>query len=148
MKAYILKIVGAALLSAFSEYLVPKEWQKYIKLLSGFIIISILISPFTSKNTPDLFEDFRPDTEYTVEEGEKLMYENLREELEKKVEEDIVLRVFEEFSQNVTADVTIKTDSEGKIESVKRIELTGKKNDNITERLKFAYGTEEVIWIE
>jgi len=148
MKSYILKIVGAALLSAFSEYLVPKEWQKYIKLLSGFIIISILISPFTSKNKPDIFDDFQADTEYTVEEGEKLMYENFREELEKKVEEDIVLRVFEEFSQTVTAEVTVKTDSEGKIESVRRIELTGEKNDKITERLKFAYGTEEVVWIE
>lgn len=148
MKAYILKTVGAALLSAFSEYLAPKDWQKYIKLISGFIIISVLISPFSSKTPAVLFEDFEIDAEYTKKEGEEIMHDKIKEELQKKVEEDIVLRVSQEFSQSVSAKVDIKTNSDGLIESVKRIELTGEKNDSVTERLKFAYGTDEVIWIE
>lgn len=147
MKTYILKIVGAALIAAFSEFLVPEGWQKYMKLISGFIIISVLLSPFIGKNSAKLFDDFKVDSQYT-EEGTELMYEKIKEELEKKVEEDIALRISEEFSQNVEAKVSIKTNNEGKIESVRQIELTGKKDDKITERLKFVYGTEEVIWIE
>lgn len=147
MKAYILKIVGAALIAAFSEYLVPEGWQKYMKLISGFIIISILISPFTGKTTTKLFDEFKVDTSYTLE-GEKMMYENIKEELEKRVEEDITLRAAEEFSADVEASVTVRTNSEGKIEQVETIRLSGKKDDRITERLKFVYGTEEVIWIE
>ena len=147
MKSYILKIVGAALLSAFSEYLVPKEWQKYIKLLSGFIIISVLISPFSSDFSASFLDDFEFDSTF-VSEGENLMHEKVRAELEARIKNDIIQRVSEEFSQTVDATATVKTNSKGEIENVERIELKGKKNDNITERLKFVYGTEEVIWIE
>lgn len=147
MKAYILKIVGAALLSAFSEYLVPNGWQKYIKLISGFIIISVLISPFSAKFSTDFLDDFEFDSKL-LSEGEDLMYEKVKSELETRVKDDIILRVSEEFSQNVDAVVTVKTNSKGEIENVERIELKGKKNDDITKRLKFLYGTEEVIWIE
>ena len=147
MKAYILKIVGAALLSAFSEYLVPKEWQKYIKLISGFIMISVLISPFSAKFSYDFLDDFEFDSKL-ITEGEYLMQEKVKTELETRVKNDIILRVSEEFSQNIDATATVKTNSRGEIENVERIELKGKKNDKITERLKFVYGTEEVIWIE
>lgn len=146
MKAYILKIVGAALIAAFSEYLVPEGWQKYMKLISGFIIITVLISPFTGAKSVKLFDDFKMEEEY-IQDGEELMYENIKEQLEKDVAEDIKKRVSEEFSKEVEARVTVKTNSEGKIESVERIEIEGKKDDKITERLKYVYGTEEVIWI-
>ena len=139
--------VGAALLCAFSEYLVPESWQKYMKLISGFIIISILLSPFTKQTDTQIFEGFELDSSYT-EEGEELMYEEIKTELEKKVAEDIKLRVAEEFSANVEAEVKVKTASDGKIEKVDKILLTGDKNNNITERIKFVYGTEEVIWLE
>lgn len=147
MRPYILKIVGAALLSAFSEYLVPKEWQKYIKLLSGFIIISVLISPFSTKFSNDFLDDFEFDSEF-LSEGENLMHEKVKTELESRIKNDIILRVSEEFSQNIDASVKVKTNSKGEIENVERIELKGKKNNDITKRLKFVYGTEEVIWIE
>ena len=129
------------------EYLVPNGWQKYIKLISGFIIISVLISPFSAKFSTDFLEDFEFDSKL-LSEGEDLMYEKVKSELETRVKDDIILRVSEEFSQNVDAVVTVKTNSKGEIENVERIELKGKKNDDITKRLKFLYGTEEVIWIE
>ena len=147
MKVFILKIVGAALLCSFSEHLVPEGWQKYMKLISGLIIISVLISPFTEKNSLKLFDGFNPDSTYT-DRGEEILFDEIKKELKKRVEDDIHLRVSEEFSEDVTAKVTIKTTPDGKIEKVQKIVLTGSENDNISERLKFVYGTEEVIWIE
>ena len=147
MKVFILKIVGSALLCSFSEHLVPEGWQKYMKLISGLIIISVLISPFTEKNSLKLFDGFKPDSTYT-DRGEEILFDEIKKELEKRVEDDIHLRVSEEFSEDVTAKVTIKTTPDGKIEKVQKIVLTGSENDNISERLKFVYGTEEVIWIE
>lgn len=147
MKAYILKIVGAALLAAFSEYLVPANRQKYMKLVSGLIIISVLISPFAKNVHLPAFDEFPAAKTYT-EEGEALMSQNIKTELEKNISEDIVTRVYDEFCTDVEASTRVRTDPEGKIESVERIELKGKENSKITERLKFVYGTEEVVWID
>ena len=147
MKVYILKIVGAALLCAFSDYLVPVGWQKYMKLISGFIIITVLLSPFTSDTGKNLFEDFKMDPVYT-EKGKDRLYEEVKKELEKKVSEDIILRVAEEFSVDINATVSVKTTADGKIDKVEKIFLTGEKNNKITERIKFVYGTDEVIWLE
>ncbi len=146
MKAYILRIVGAALIAAFSEHLVPKEWQKYMKLISGFIIISVLIAPFTGEKTKTLFDDFDISWEYK-EKGEELMLENIKAQLEEDIAKDIALRVTEEFSREVTAKVWVDTDSRGKIKGVRRIELSGEENSEITKRLEFVYGTDEVIWL-
>lgn len=145
MKAYILKIVGAALLAAFSEYLVPQGWRKYVKLVSGLIIISVLISPFGRRVDFSDFEEIGGGEEYAAE-GESLMRESVRDELEKAVETDIERRAEEEFSQKVKADVRVRTDGEGKIERVEKIKLFGREREEITERLKFVYGTEEVVW--
>ena len=145
MRAYILKIVGVALIAVFSEYIVPKDWQKYMKLISGFIIISVIISPLSKGFKTEIFPDFEIDNKY-IEEGTKKMYENIKTQLEEDVSADIKLRVNEEFSENVEAKVTIKVNDEGKIEKVQKIELFGEENPQITERLKFVYGTEVVIW--
>lgn len=145
MKTYILKIVGAALIAAFSEYIVPKDWQKYMKLISGFIIISVIISPLSKGFNTDIFPDFEMENEY-LEEGTKEMYENIKIQLEENICSDIKLRIKNEFSKEVEAKVTIKVNEEGKIESVQKIELFGEENSEITERLKFVYGTEVVIW--
>lgn len=74
------------------------------------------------------------------------MRESVRDELEKAVETDIERRAEEEFSQKVKADVRVRTDGEGKIERVEKIKLFGREREEITERLKFVYGTEEVVW--
>lgn len=145
MKTYILKIVGAALIAAFSEYIVPKDWQKYMKLISGFIIISVIIPPLSKGFNTDIFPDFEMENEY-LEEGTKEMYENIKIQLEENICSDIKLRIKNEFSKEVEAKVTIKVNEEGKIESVQKIELFGEENSEITERLKFVYGTEVVIW--
>ena len=146
MKEYILKIVGVSLLAAFSEHLADKKWKKYINLISGFMIISVLLSPFTFNRDIKIFAEFKLDSDYS-EEGNEILYENVKRELEKKIASDLKRRVLEEFSENVTADVTVLCDKDGKIERVKSITLKGRKNQKITDRIKFIYGADEVTWV-
>lgn len=146
MKAYILKIVGAALVGTFAEYIVPSDWKKYVKLVSGILMLAVLIIPLKIDTTA-IFEETFPAEDYT-EEGEKVLYDGIKEELQKNVAADIAERIETEFSKKVTAEVEINTTDDGKIESVKSIELYGKEDDEITERLKYVYGTDAVIWIK
>ena len=146
MKEYILKIVGVSLLAAFSEHLVDKKWKKYINLISGFMIISVLLSPFTFKRDIKIFDEFELKSDYSKE-GNEILYENVKKELEEKVASDLERRVLEEFSENVTADVTVLCDKNGKIEKVKKITIKGQENQKITDRVKFIYGADEVTWV-
>lgn len=77
-----------------------------------------------------------------------MILKEVRRELEQRVAEDIEARVAEEFSQNITARAQVRVSRDGKIESVGKIELTGKRRKDIEERLSFVYGTDEVIWHE
>ncbi len=147
MKGYILKIVGVSLLAAFSEHLAEAKWKKYINLISGFMIISVLISPFTFKRDIKIFDEFKLDVDYS-EEGTEILYENIKAELEERISADIKKRVLEEFSQNVEADVTVLCDTDGRIDRVSMITLSGRKNQKISDRLKFIYGADEVTWLE
>lgn len=146
MKGYIIKIVGAALIGTFSEYLVPKDWKKYVKLISGILMLGVLLIPFNIDTENVFFEEWEF-AEYQ-EEGQEIFFENVKKKLEENVAEDIVNRVSEEFSEKVDAEVKIKTTDEGRIESVRSITLCGKEDKAITERLKYVYGTDAVIWIK
>ena len=147
MKEYILKIVGVSLLAAFSEQLCDDKWRKYINLLSGFMIITVLLAPFTYKKDIKIFDDFALENNYPKS-AEEIIYKNIKSELENKVSEDIKRRVAEEFSQDVEATVSVLAAKDGKIDRVEKISLRGKKNPKITDRLKFIYGADEVTWLE
>lgn len=146
MKAYILKVIGAALLASVSEFAVPMAWKKYMRLVTGFILISVLILPLTQKiPEADFFDEFEM-SENLKSDGEEQLFENIKEQLEANVSEDITKRISDEFGKNIKARVRLKTTSDGKIEKVERIELFAKKDDEIEKRMKFVYGVDEIIW--
>lgn len=147
MKEYILKIVGVSLLAAISEHMAEEKWRRFVNLVSGFMILAVLLSPFISKWDTKLFDEFSLDT-HQADLGTDILYENIKKELETKISSDIKRRVAEEFSKDVSANVLVLCNKEGKIERVKRISLKGREDKKITERLKFIYGADEVIWVE
>lgn len=146
MKEYILKIVGVSLLAAFSEHLADDKWKKYINLISGFMIICVLLSPFSFKGDTKIFDEFKLDSNYS-QDANDILYKNIKAELEEKISADIKRRVLEEFSENVEAKVTVLCDKDGKIDHVQEIILKGQKNQKITDRVKFIYGADEVTWL-
>ena len=58
MKQYIITIIGATLLSAMANILSPDTWRKYISVITGFIIISCIISPISKLAKVDIFSGF------------------------------------------------------------------------------------------
>lgn len=146
MKAYILKVIGAAMLASVSEFAVPKEWKKYMRLVTGFILISVLMLPLTQKiPDTDFFSQFEMTSDLKTD-GEQALYKNVKEQFESDIAEDITKRISDEFGKNIKAKVEVKTTSDGKIEKVERIELFSKRDEEIEKRMKFVYGTDEIIW--
>ncbi len=146
MKAYILKVIGAAMLASVSEFAVPKEWKKYMRLVTGFILISVLMLPLTQKiPDTDFFSQFEMTSDLKTD-GEQALYKNIKEQFESDIAEDITKRISDEFGKNIKAKVEVKTTADGKIEKVERIELFSKRDEEIEKRMKFVYGTDEIIW--
>lgn len=146
MKAYILKVIGAAMLASVSEFAVPKEWKKYMRLVTGFILISVLMLPLTQKiPDTDFFSQFEMTRDLKTD-GEQALYKNVKEQFESDIAEDITKRISDEFGKNIKAKVEVKTTADGKIEKVERIELFSKRDEEIEKRMKFVYGTDEIIW--
>lgn len=146
MKAYILKVIGAAMLASVSEFAVPKEWKKYMRLVTGFILISVLMLPLTQKiPDTDFFSQFEMTSDLKTD-GEQALYKNIKEQFESDIAEDITKRISDEFGKNIKAKVEVKTTSDGKIEKVEQIELFSKRDEEIEKRMKFVYGTDEIIW--
>lgn len=143
MKAYIVTIIGATLLSAYAANLSPESWRKYVKIITGLVLIICILSPIKSLVSTDLFEDFDI-MEYGDVEG-KTQEEIVARELGERIEADIEERMKNEFNLGVSARVKIKVNERGEIEGVKEIRVSG---DALTgaakSRLSEVYGTDEV----
>lgn len=143
MKAYILTIIGATLLSAYASNLAPESWRKYVRIITGLVLIICILSPIKSLVSTDLFEDFDI-TEFGEVEG-KTQEEIVVSELGKRIEDDVAARLKKEFDLNVSAEVMISVNEAGEIEGVKEIRTSGDVLTNAAKsRLCEVYGVTEV----
>lgn len=132
MKAYIISIIGATLLSAMAGILSPEKWRGYVQVVTGLVIISCILAPVSSVVRSDIFSGFES-VEENIEEGEGLQSELVRKELKVRVDEDISARMKKEYGLDVKADCTIRVNSEGEIEGVESVRVYG---DRLTERAR------------
>ncbi len=132
MKAYIITIIGATLLSAMGGVLAPEKWRGYVQVITGLVIISCIISPVADIVNSDILSGF-DSVEANIENSENLQRDMVMEELENRINEDIKARLEKEFGLNVTAECEIKANSEGEIEGVESVHIYG---DNLTDRAR------------
>lgn len=132
MKAYIISIIGATLLSAMAGILAPEKWRGYVQVVTGLVIISCILAPVSSVVRSDIFSGFES-VEENIEEGEGLQSELVRKELKVRVDEDISARMKKEYGLDVKADCTIRVNGEGEIEGVESVRVYG---DRLTERAR------------
>lgn len=143
MKQYIITIIGASLLSAAAGILAPDKWRSYVRLITGLVIISCIISPIASIARSDIFSDFGSFEETQQTEDENLHTRIIGEELKKRVDADIAERMKEEFNLDVTADCTIRINDEGETEGVESVRISGDKlTDMARNRICEVYGLE------
>lgn len=142
MREYILSVATAAVISALSEVLIPKSWQKYAGLLTGALLLLTLIKPLMNIRGIDLPEFSVPEIAYSEYDTSEM----IKKELEANIERDIKERIKAEFKTLVNANVSIRTDEEGAIAGVHEIALDTKKSPLIGARLQEIYAPDKITW--
>lgn len=145
MKSYLMSITGAVLISVFSNVILPEKWNKYIKVITGLIIISTIISPLK------ISWDFEYDKQFKIPQNIEIDAKDyslglIKQELKERVDEDIKKRLKEEFSKNIIADSDIGINLDGEITGVERIRISGDEiSGTAVKRLQEIYAPKEVI---
>lgn len=140
MKEYIVLIAVASVITAVAEILAPEKWRGYIRVVTGFLILAVLISPVKKIKNTDIFV---PDDK--LEMSETTVLDVVARELCRNVEKDIEERILSEFGKTATATCQIDLNEEHKIKGVKKITISIKKvPDGLLNRLKEIYGCENI----
>ena len=144
MKTYLMRIMGAVLISVFTEFVLPKKWSKYTKIITGLIIITAITSPLEKTFNLD-FKKFFYTPEKLEINAEEYFVSLIKEELEKTVENDIKQRMSDEFKKEISADVSVSINEENKISGILSINLIGDVSDTIIDRINEIYAPKEVL---
>ena len=145
MKQYIISIIGATLLCASTQLLTPANWQKYVRIITGLIILSTIAFPIMKLKEINLFSDF---SVKNADINENLQSELVAKELKVQVEEDIEKRIQDEFLKKADAEVEIGLSENGEITGVSKIKIkTNADASRVIPRMCEIYGTkkEEVL---
>lgn len=140
MREYITTMSVAAIIASLFELLAPKEWEKYIKIGIGIIILSVIISPVAELKNAQILP-VNPGDNIEVEN----FYRGIVSELAHNVERDIEERLLAEFNMEVKARVDISIDEENRIKGVNAITLYALENPpELAERLEEIYGCKRI----
>ena len=143
MKQYIITIIGSAVLCTAAHILTPAAWQKYVKIITGLVILSVIAAPIANFTDFDIFSSF------SIEESEideNLQTDIVAKELKKRVEADIAGRIKAEFSAEAEATVDIGVAQSGEITGVSHIKIklkAGAQKEQIITRMCEVYGTKK-----
>ena len=143
-----MSITGAVLTAVMADVLLPEKWRKYVRIITGLIIIATIISPLKSITIPDV-DIYKREADELSYDGEALRHRLIVEELQKNIEADICLRIDDELGESVGARVEIAVNANDEITGVERIKITGANEvQNVKEILDKVYSPKEVIFDE
>ena len=142
MKAYIITIIGAALLSVMAEIISPEKWRGYVKIITGFVIICCIFAPLTRFRGGDIFSGFDAGS-YVTSDTENLQAEIVYRELEKRINADIEKRLSDEYGISANARCSLKVSADGEFKGVNEIHIYGARlTEPAANRLCEVYGIE------
>lgn len=144
MKSYLMRIIGAVLISIFTEIALPETWSKYTRIITGLIIITAIAAPLEKTFNLDFKKYFNTPQELEIN-AQDFSLTLIKEELEQTVEKDINQRMSDEFNKHITSEVSVQTNEENKISGILSINLIGDVNDLMVNRIKEIYAPEEVF---
>lgn len=139
MKGYIISLCIAAVIAAISDILSPKEHQKYIRVLLGFLIMLVVLSPLPKIKSLKL-EPLKDGSAQNT----TVFLDGISQKLKENVEADISERLKDEFGITSDAEVLLDIDEEHKIRGVTKISLSRKVPENAVKRLSEVYGCDEI----
>lgn len=139
MKGYIISLCLSAIIASLADIISPKEHQKYIRILLGFLILSVVLSPIPAVKKIKLAP-----LQAQTSDNAAIFSNGISKKLKENVETDICERLKDEFGIVCDANVFLEIDEEHKIRGVKSIELSKKIPENALTRLKEIYGCERI----
>lgn len=147
MRQYIISIAVSAVVSAIVGIITPDKWDKYVRIITGLVIVLCIANPVLSLLRSDVFEGFSYSNTVTLNNGEEMLKGELISELSSRIENDIAERIKNEYNRSNTARVDISVNDEGSIAGVNKIVLYGDSmTDAVYKRMKEVYGTNEVTY--
>lgn len=140
MREYIILVAISAIIAAVTDVLAPNKWRGYIRLVVGFLILAVLISPIAKIKNIDIFK-----VENDFEVSDTVIKDKVTKELTANVERDIEERILSEFKTEASATVFLDVDASHKIRGVKNIVIKcAKVPKGLLTRLKEVYGCESI----
>lgn len=140
MKEYIITVAVAAICAGVADILAPKEWSKYIRVIIGFLILSVIVAPVVKFKDGGILSYTGT---YNI--SDEPLKDKVSEELKVNIEKDIEERLKSEFGIDAEAIVEIEIDENHNIKGVEAIEIkTWKNPDGMLDRLKNIYGCEKI----
>ena len=139
MKSYIVSICTAAVIVSLADILSPKEHQKYIRVLLGFLIMLAILSPLPKIRDIKLEPLNEQSSENTA-----VLLDSVSAKLKENIETDISERLKGEFGISASANVLLDIDDEHRIRGVTKIELSRKIPENAVKRLSEVYGCDRI----
>ena len=140
MREYIITIAVAAVAASLVDILAPKEWDKYIRIIIGFLILSVILAPIAKLKNIDIMPSYQ-----SFEINDIPLKDKVSDELKKNIENDIEVRLLEEFELEADAKVEIDIDENHSIRGVRAISISAYYcPDGLKERLKEIYGCDRI----
>ena len=145
MKAYIISVAAATVISSIMIMITPEKWSKYVGAVTGLVVTICIAQPIVSIMRADLFDGFSyPDT-YAKTEGEGLLHQEIKTELEKRINDDAKTRLKSEFNKNCEVETEVELTKTGEVMGIKSMLIYGDKIDAVSiGRMRDVYGAEEV----
>lgn len=143
MRQYLISIISAAVLSAVAQTVSPNNWTKYINIITGIMIVSVIAAPVFEISKIDLFSDFS----YSYDVDEYAQKKAVITELEKKVSEDAANRLKNEFSWEFKVNTMLDVNENYEIESVKEMTVwPAKEKKRVKAFLQKIYSPQKILF--
>ncbi len=145
VRAYIVIIAAAAVMSAAVNMLSPEKWQKYISVVTGLVMALCIGRPIFAMLNTDIFEGIKYETKQNEADGQTRFATEVKKELEHRIAEDVKNRLKREFGAECDAEADVSVNSAGQISGVNSITVYGGGIDNAAiGRLREVYGAKSV----
>lgn len=140
MKEYIITIAIAAVTASLADLLAPKEWEKYIRLIIGFLILSVIIAPIAKFKNAEIIS---PTSSYEI--SDESVKDEVSKQLRDNIEKDIEMRLSEEYNLSADVSVELGINENHSITGVHAIRVkTWKNPPGMIDRLKEIYGCDKI----
>lgn len=145
MKSYIIQIVGAAILAVFADILSPAGWKKYMGIITGMILLTVIVTPAAKWRGVDILSGYQ-ETDAVLSQGNEIYGDMMKNEFSKSIALDVRERIRQEFSADAVVEAEVEVNERGNIEKILKITITGEGlSRKIADRISFIYDVDEVV---